>query len=247
MHIQEGGTAGERMRQFRTELKKHSPAFFRSPDDLAAQVTVAVYQDESTKRVGSIGFFNDINNANAFASAIAMGPSKLPIIQQKILEAKDADAAEINVGSGNAWWSTRLQLVAALATDFTKIRQLVFTANDMPISYVGGTGPARVHFVGMYAPADVRQSLAATFPDVEIAYLRARKLPEDVGRDTVTEVTQVVVNFGRQMHELSQGKGEESIKVWVDEDKMKAWMVRHQHGGVVERTGQSATCCSIKS
>jgi len=223
--------AGERMKQFRAELQRHSPALFRSPEDLAAQVTAAVYQDESTKRVGKLAFFNEINSLD-------MGPSGLPNIREKILEAKNAEVVEINLGVGESWWSTRLHLVAALATDFTRIQQLVFTAQDIPTAFVDGTGPPRVHFIGMFSPADVRHALANKFPDVEIAYLRSLSPPDSASRDPVWDVTRVVGNFGAQMHQLSQGQGEASIKVWVDEDKLRGWMARNQNADVVERTGQ---------
>jgi hypothetical protein len=58
------------------------------------------------------------------------------------------------------WWNTRLHLVAALASDFTDIRQFV-------ILDAGG------RFLTMSAPGEIRRALAKAFPKLEIAYLQA--------------------------------------------------------------------------
>lgn len=42
------------------------------------------------------------------------------------------------------WWSTRLFLLAALADDYSNIKQLVFVENDDERSYVGMATPAAV-------------------------------------------------------------------------------------------------------
>lgn len=210
--------AGRRIEEFRTDLNTQSPSLFKSPDDLAVQLTAAVFQAEATKRVERIALFNDIKTLD-------LGPSGLPNIKEKILAAKTADLAEINLGVGESWWSTRLHLVAALATDYTGIRQLVFTDQDG-------------RFIGIYPGAEVRRALAVVFPKVEIAYLQSVPPPGGQGIDPVAEVSQIVANFGEQMYQLSDGQGEAAIKKWVTEDNLKRWMARGQNADKVELTGQ---------
>jgi hypothetical protein len=210
--------AGNRIKEFRTELAKRSPGLFKSPDDLAAQILASVYQDESTKRVEKIALFNEI-------SRFAVGTSGLENIQQKILDAKKAEVAEINLGVGELWWSTRLHLVVALATDYTRIQQLAFVDQNKRL-------------VGMFSPSCVRRALALRFPEIEMAYLRSVQNLNGPMADPRWEVAYVVDNFREQVDQLSVGRGEESIQSWVDEANLEHWMARAPRADTIESPGQ---------
>ena len=94
---------------------------------------------------------------NEIRESVELGPSYLPNIQKRIIEAQNAEIVEIRLGP-TPWWTTRLHLVAALASDFTRIRQFVF---------LDGEG----RYVSMASPVEVRRALTQRFPDLERAYL----------------------------------------------------------------------------
>ena len=103
-----------------------------------------------------------------------MGPSVMPEISSRIVESiAHRDGAlllRVNLGDGTAWWSTRVFLLAALASDYTGIQELVFVDE--------GT---RRHFIGLAAPLSAHWSLARRFPNYETAY---RKIRSDLATPT---------------------------------------------------------------
>ena len=58
-----------------------------------------------------------------------------------------------DLGDGKAWWSTRIFLLAALASDYTGIQRIVFVDEG-----------ARQHFIGLSTPMSARLALARRFP-----------------------------------------------------------------------------------
>jgi hypothetical protein len=72
----------------------------------------------------------------------------------------DREIVEIRIGA-KPWWSTRLHLVAALACDFTCIRQILFVADDG-------------RFLAMTTPAELRRALTWRELRLEQAYLASR-------------------------------------------------------------------------
>ncbi|MDQ6774495.1 MAG: hypothetical protein M3024_16195 [Candidatus Dormibacteraeota bacterium] len=69
----------------------------------------------------------------------------------------------VNLRDDDYWWSTRVFLVAALATDYTDVDALVFVR----------AGKQRL-FVGISSARAVRTRLAARFPGYEAAYRKVR-------------------------------------------------------------------------
>jgi hypothetical protein len=94
-------------------------------------------------------------------SAPDLGPSFLPNIQQQLQDLASAEFVAIRLGP-TPWWNTRLHLVAALASDFTEIRQFVLLDP-------GG----RVLTVA--SPAEIHRALTKAEPKLELAYLQCRQ------------------------------------------------------------------------
>ena len=159
----------------------YSAAYFSSPQELALQVLAAVHQDESTKRVERLNVLDEIKDS------IDLGPSFLPNIQTKIVEAADAEIVEISLGP-TPWWTTRLHLVAALASDFTKIRQFVFLD-------AGG------NYLLMAAPVEVRRALTRRSPFLERAYLASR--PDMQVGGAAAEIDHIVMMYSQQVFTLT--------------------------------------------
>lgn len=145
---------GGRIRALRNELKNLSFGSFSTPDSLAAEVLAAVVQHESERRVENFTLANDIK------VAVDIGPSYLGNIREKLAAARDAEIVALNLGP-TPWWTTRLHLVAALASDFTTIKQLQFLDN-------------KGKFVTMASPQEVRRALTTRIPQAERAYLAGR-------------------------------------------------------------------------
>jgi hypothetical protein len=76
----------------------------------------------------------------------------------------DTAVVEANLHGGDYWWSSRLYLFAALADDFSSIRQVVFVECGADRS-----------FIGMATPSTVRSALAAGLPSLEVVYADVKK------------------------------------------------------------------------
>lgn len=186
------GDSGERIRKLRAELKERCAGYFSTPDNLATEVIAAVYQHESTRRVHQLSVIDEIKEF------VELGASYLPNIQQKIAEARDAEIVEISLGP-TPWWTTRLHLVAALATDFTRIRQFVFL-------------DAEGRYVSMAAPIEVRRALTSRVPQLERAYLESRlgALPGDTA--PMQEIDQIVMMYPEKVFRAFGDRPEQDVK-----------------------------------
>lgn len=104
-----------------------------------------------------------------------LGMTSTPYISEKIKAAirqeQTAELVEVNLGDGTIWWSTKLYLLAALAEDYTNIRQLVFLENC--------DGRERC-FIGIATPTATRRALAIQHPALEKAYRVAYQQSHDV-------------------------------------------------------------------
>ena len=156
-HVGQAKDEEKKIRDLRKSLMAERwAASFYSPDDLAKQVLTSVFQYESTKRVEDLKAINEIQSAGE------LGPSYLPNIQQQLDQLGSVDFVALRLGP-TPWWDTRLHLTAALASDFTEIRQLVLLDE-------------KGRFLTMAAPAEIRRALGKVVPKLEMAYLQSREL-----------------------------------------------------------------------
>lgn len=183
---------GERIRRLRAELKERCAGYFSTPAELAKEVMAAVYQHESTRRVQRLDVLEEVNKS------IELGLSYLPNIQNKIMvmEAQHAEIVEISLGP-TPWWTTRLHLVAALASDFTSIRQFVF---------LGGDG----RYLLMASPVEVRRALTWRFPQLEQAYLGSRSAASPDG--AAPEIDQIVMMYPQEIFRAFGDREEQDVK-----------------------------------
>ena len=138
---------------------------------------------------------------------LAMGPSALPNLIEKlataILEVETSSIVEVEFGIGKPpWWSTRLYLLAALAEDYTDIRQLIFLESQQ--------GRDRV-YVGSAVPTMIRRALAADDSKLSEAYEAAMKepVPDQDASVPAKRVAWIAQNYVWQLNLLG---GEEQIK-----------------------------------
>jgi hypothetical protein len=69
----------------------------------------------------------------------------------------------VNLRDERYWWSTRIFLLGALASDYTNVEALVFVR-----------GGGQQLFIGLASPRAVRDRLASRFPDYEANYRKVR-------------------------------------------------------------------------
>ena len=144
-----------------------------------------------------------------------MGPSASPELQVTFRDAirSQARLLRLNLRHDDYWWSTRVYLAAALATDYTKVEQLVFVR-----------GQEERLWVGMLDPATTRARLAAQFPQYERNYRTARQNAGSAGEATApldadTEITSILMNWPGQF-----GWAEDQTKEIVTSDLLRRWL-----------------------
>jgi hypothetical protein len=170
---EQGEDGGKRIRDLRNRLKAGSwTAFFKTPDDLAKQVLISVFQLEATKRVDSLAEIEEIKLAPQ------LGPSYFANIE-KIEQLVSVEFVAIRLGP-TPWWNTRLHLVSALASDFTEIREFVLLDAENQLLVVT-------------PPAELRRALTKIQPKLELAYLQSRMSPP--GPIGGSDVTAIISNY----------------------------------------------------
>jgi hypothetical protein len=199
--------AARQVARLRKELSKARLAsFFRSPDDLAREVSVAVYLElrigeqmtAAMRPVGEDALSKELLDTNR----VQFGSTLMPEIDRRLAEAADDEAPElleVDLGRGRTWWSTRLFLVASLARDFANVRHILFLAG-------------KKRFVGLASPSAVARALAAVHPQLADWYA-----PAEDARSTI-------FNFSLYPEWGEPAEGEEADKVWVTGELLKRWL-----------------------
>jgi hypothetical protein len=145
---------GRRIREFRNRLKTDTwAAFFTSPDDLSKKAIISLIQYEATKQAEGLAGLDELQ------SAPDLGPSYLPNLRAQIETLGSTGFVSLRIGP-TPWWNTRLHLSAALASDFTEIRQFVLLDEQG-------------RFVLMAPPGEIRRALTKAQPKLELAYLKS--------------------------------------------------------------------------
>lgn len=144
-----------------------------------------------------------------------MGPSGSPELTGTFLEAirSYARLLRLNLRNDDYWWSTRVYLVAALATDYTKVEQLIFVHGNEDRLWVG-----------MIDPATARDRLAKVFPQYERYYRNVRKMAaaaDDVNAplDREAEIGLILANWPSEFN-----WNEQQAKQIVTSDLLRQWL-----------------------
>lgn len=194
---------GKRIRDLRNRLKNERwAAFFKSPDDLAKQVLTSVIQNESTKRLTNMDLLQDLQTAAEF------GPSFLTNLQQRFNELQSAEFIALRLGP-TVWWNTRLHLAAALASDFTEIKQFVILDSERQPVVIA-------------SPLEIRRALTKSEPKTEMAYLQARN---DARMFPSSEVDSVISAYPNAVFQIT-GKTESEFKQDLTPSSMRELGIR---------------------
>jgi hypothetical protein len=203
-----GSAKGARqVARLRKELgKERLASFFRTPDDLAREVSVAVYlelriDEQMTAAMRSVGE-GALSRELLDTKRVQFGSTLMPEIDRRLAEAagrESPELLEVDLGRGRRWWSTRLFLVAALARDFAEGRQIVFLAG-------------RKRFVGLASAPAVARALAAVHPQLASRYAPA------------ADAHSTVFNFSLNAPWYGREGGEQAETLWVTEESLQGWL-----------------------
>jgi Domain of unknown function (DUF4062) len=145
---------GKRIREFRNSLKRDTwAAFFSTPDELAKKTVISLLQYEATKKSEQLAALSELQTPYDF------GASFLPNLRNQFETLGSTEFVSLQLGA-NPWWDTRLHLAAALASDFTEIRQFLLL-NEQG------------HYLLISSPGEIRRALTKSQPKLELAYLRS--------------------------------------------------------------------------
>jgi hypothetical protein len=143
----------------------------------------------------------------------------LPKIAEKITQVfaqPNQELLELNLRDGKYWLSARMFLVAALAEDYSRIRQLVFVERECE----------RI-FVGMAAPGDVRRALAKEWPNLELSYQEIKHDPSAVPSPSDSEASRIVVAWITHLFNTDDQPVSDSdpkLSVKVDTASLNRWL-----------------------
>jgi Domain of unknown function (DUF4062) len=196
---------GQRIQQLRDKLRNDFlVGFFKTPDDLALAVSIALNVALAIEQPRK---WNLADNLAELEQPLPVGGSEISLIELKIQNAvQDAESRqvfEINLGDGKYWWSTRLYLLAALAVDFTKIRQFVFVDAD-------GV------FIGMASPWVICHALLAVNQGLSMRY--------KADEDSVLSPEEGIILTARGFLESFKPGEETTLKEWVTKERLKTWL-----------------------
>jgi hypothetical protein len=129
------------VKRLRDELSSQWLAgFFTTPEDLARQVSAAVYRREVTDRLGTISAAPALTESLMYGGSIS--DSTLMSLQNALVRAPELRVLTVDLKDGNYWWSTRLFFLAAVSGELAGTRLLIFTENGD--CYLGAATAAAV-------------------------------------------------------------------------------------------------------
>jgi hypothetical protein len=215
------GNGGKDIAEFRRLVsEQHMSSFFRTPQDLAALVSPAVYRLEMKRQMGleslQMHEISGIENGE-------MQTTNLGQIEQVITGPTEISALRIDIGLGNKWWSTRLYFLSYLAVRLTQIEVIVFVSAGN--KFIGVANPTIVKerlekFYPTLAGSDPQNSQQISQVDPKAKKRPPRPPPAAGGLSA--EVTRRIEDWKTYMGSLSGG--EESLKTFVTRRQLKEWL-----------------------
>src|SRR5262249_16950846 len=138
------------------------------------------------------------------AKAIEVTDSTAMTFLAQLRERGDVDYAEVNLGDGNEWLTSRLFIMAIVFARMRGLRAFVFLETS---------GNIRNRFVCWTQPEKVRWALARRFPWLEQAYAEAYSAILQGGIPPGPVPVFVVTNKGRLGYQFSKDDPQPSIQL----------------------------------
>jgi hypothetical protein len=199
------------VKRLRDELSSQwLAAFFSTPEDLARQVSAAVYRREVTDRLGTISAAPGLTESLMYGGPIS--DSTLMSLQQSLVRAPELRVLTVDLRDGNYWWSTRLFFLAAVAGELAGTRLLIFTENGERYLGAATTATVRDRLANMSTP--LRQFLDQCRQQVVPAADLARAL------DQRANLWNITVNQGIEDAERSFVTARD-LRRWLGDDLLE--------------------------
>jgi hypothetical protein len=197
---------GAKIAGLRKELgQSHMAKFFTTPDQLALQVTLSLFQEltlDKPKKFDLPERLTEMQDIKQFGSSLIKEIDEK--VRQAAKDVKGAKYIEVNLGKGKSWWSTRLYLLASLAFDYTQIRRIVFVDGEKRL-------------IGMASPLAVKRALWAEHRRLRPLYQEAAH-----GGDAEAAIVSAIMSFRQQLKKSRIPEPE--LKVFVTVGKLKDWL-----------------------
>lgn len=189
----------------------------------AAPIVIALVGDRITGikafsveiSLAQITVREQVDLTHAVMAIAETGPSGSPELLATLRDAVRSQALllRLNLHDDDYWWSTRVYLVAALATDYTKVEQLVFVR-----------GQEERLWIGMIDPPSARDLLSQVFPAYERYYRDVRDVAAaaaDVSAplDRDAEIVDILMNWPGKF-----GWNEVQAKQIVTSNLVRQWL-----------------------
>lgn len=211
------GEQGKRINALRGEMgQRYLVSYFRSPAELGALVSAAVYRAEMDRQMDleSIPIEAGLNRPFLRSGQTAMNDSALPAIQDVIAQAPQA--IQIDIDTGSNWWMTRLYFLSSLAADLTNAEVMVFLG-------------AKRSFIGVVSPGIVCERLLSAYSKVLRPYeqLLAR-------RPVRAPDLRAEVHRRADFWQSTVGRTENASPVWVSAREVEQWFSRYMITQAIE-------------
>lgn len=200
---------GQRITAFREEVSRtRLISFFRTPDDLARSVSVALSVRASRVSASSIPLAGSLADVDQVILGSSLTHDIADALTALLRSIEHRTLVQIDLRDGEYWWSTRLFLTAVLLHDYTSVSQVVLVHEGE-------------RFFGFVSPADLSRCIGRLFPDISRAY--AETLQEYQPQVTpADQVFQRVQDFSIELGKLPGG--EAGAHVIVSSRMLEEWL-----------------------
>lgn len=199
--------SGAWMKRFRDEvLGKWLAGIFRSPEDLARQVSAAIYRREIQDRMGTISLALESGFPETLMLGGPISDSTFTPMKDSLMTAPQLAVLRLDLRNGKYWWSTRLFFLARVAEEIAATNLLIFLEDGR-------------RFVGASTPATVSDRLARGNPLL-------RKFEENCQTHPVNphNIDQALAQRAREWDDLFGYQLEAKARILVSTRELRHWL-----------------------
>ncbi|MER9018981.1 DUF4062 domain-containing protein [Mesorhizobium sp. M0898] len=207
--------SGARIKRFRDDLLSNWLAgIFKTPEDLARQVSSSIYRREISDRTGMVSLALESGFTEALMYGGPVQESTLGAMKQSLADAPQLAVLRIDLRDKPYWWSTRLFFLACVVDEIGATDLLIFLQ-------AGDT------FVGAATPATVRDRLARSNQLLQEFDHNCRKSPIDR-----SNIDYALDQRGAEWNALFVVQSEAQVRILVSPREVRSWL-----GGDLLRRG----------
>lgn len=190
--------------------------FFTTPEELARQVSAAVYRREVTDRLGTISAAPGLTESLMCGGPIS--DSTLISLKGSLVGAPELRVLTIDLRDGNYWWSTRLFFLAAVAGELAGTRLLIFTQNGECYLGAATTATVRDRLASKSAPLRQFLDLCGQQPVTTLDLARALDHRANLWNNVVNQAIEVAERSFVTARDLRRWLGDDLLENSVTQD-----------------------------